>query len=233
MSSALRHTISLIPQKHNSRCTITVVNSDNANTANGNAESDEITEISQDAVLLAISNQSRMRILGLLRMDGPLSVGRVSEQTGMAPGSVSFHLRKLAEAGMAAKITPEHADARTSWWKATYRAMRPAPSEDNRLTGAQYAYRRAVAVTYESLYERYLDALNDLPDQWRAVGMCEDRSMELTPQEMDQMCHELDELVHRWQLRAQTAREQDKRNTQTADEVKRVQVVMQAFPWIP
>lgn len=60
------------------------------------AKAEEVTEIARESVLLAISNSQRMRVLGLLRVKGPMTVGMISDVTGMAPGSVSFHLKNFS-----------------------------------------------------------------------------------------------------------------------------------------
>ncbi|MFT8356614.1 MAG: transcriptional regulator [Bifidobacterium aquikefiri] len=185
-----------------------------------------LATIRQDSILLAVANPLRMRILGLLRTEGEKTVGQISELTGVAPGSVSFHLRKLSDAGMVCQDVKPQGDARRSWWKATYQAMRPPTRDDaDRTSDADYAYRRAVAVTYESIYERYLDALPDLPQDWHGVGLNEDRIMELTPEETEEMSHEFDELARKWQGRAQHHADHDDR--------RKVALILQAFPWIP
>jgi DNA-binding transcriptional ArsR family regulator len=187
---------------------------------------DAIRDINQEAILLAVANPARMRILGLLRNEGERTVGQICELLGMAPGSVSFHLRKLADAGMAQRVEQIDGDGRKSWWKATYQAMRPA-RHGNGTSGsdAEYAYRRAVAVTYESIYERYLDAMPDLPSEWRETGLSEDRTIDLTPEEAEKMSHEFDELAGRWASRS--------RDRTAGGNRRKVALIIQAFPWIP
>lgn len=192
------------------------------------AKAEEVTDIARESALLAISNSQRMRVLGLLRVKGPMTVGMISDVTGMAPGSVSFHLKKLFDAGMAEKTDSADGDKRKSWWKANHRSMRPAPRDDGRIGDAEYAYFQSVAVTYESLYERYLDSVNDLPQEWREVGLCEDRTFDLTPEETEQMCLELDAVAQKWQQHSS----EEQRNTARRN-MRKVQIVMQAFPWIP
>ena len=57
----------------------------------------KILKVSDIATLKALSNPVRMRILGLLRNGGKRTVGQISAQTGIAPGSASYHLQKLEE----------------------------------------------------------------------------------------------------------------------------------------
>ena len=198
------------------------------NTDRAKSKAGEVAEITRESALLAISNSQRMRVLGLLRVKGPMTVGMISDITGMAPGSVSFHLKKLFDAGMAEKTDSVDGDKRKSWWKASHRSMRPAPQDDGRISDAEYAYFQSVAVTYEPLYERYLDSVNDLPQEWREVGLCEDRTFDLTPEETEQMCLELDAVARKWQQHSF----EEQQNTARRN-MRKVQIVMQAFPWIP
>ena len=72
----------------------------------------KILKVSDIATLKALSNPVRMRILGLLRNGGKRTVGQISAQTGIAPGSASYHLQKLEEAGLVARATTGRAGGR-------------------------------------------------------------------------------------------------------------------------
>lgn len=54
------------------------------------------------AALAALAQDSRLAIFRALVQAGPagLAAGRVGELTGIAPSSLSFHLKELAHAGM-------------------------------------------------------------------------------------------------------------------------------------
>lgn len=58
----------------------------------------------KDAVttLTALAQESRLAIFRMLVQAGPagLAAGRISELTGIAPSSLSFHLKELSHAGM-------------------------------------------------------------------------------------------------------------------------------------
>ncbi|OJZ17334.1 MAG: transcriptional regulator [Thiobacillus sp. 65-29] len=55
------------------------------------------------AALAALAQDSRLAIFRALVQAGPagLAAGRIGELTGIAPSSLSFHLKELAHAGMA------------------------------------------------------------------------------------------------------------------------------------
>jgi DNA-binding transcriptional ArsR family regulator len=52
-------------------------------------------------VFAALGDQTRLRLVVRLGRDGPLSISRLSEGTGVTRQAVSKHLRVLASAGLA------------------------------------------------------------------------------------------------------------------------------------
>ena len=54
------------------------------------------------SALAALAQDSRLAIFRILVQAGPagLAAGKISEITGIAPSSLSFHLKELAHAGM-------------------------------------------------------------------------------------------------------------------------------------
>lgn len=69
-------------------------------------------------ILKAIANPVRMQILHELGFhDGRARVTDIAQALNLAPNSVSYHLRELANAGVVEKIpTPHGRDARETWY---------------------------------------------------------------------------------------------------------------------
>lgn len=189
----------------------------------------EVSEIFDAGVLRAMSNPTRLRILGLLRVEGARTVGDISMKTGDAPGSVSYHLSELEAAGLVERAGAVDGDKRKSWWKARDAATRPvSPIEPVSSSQAKAAdlFRRMAAVTYERTYERYLDAMHTMESSWVDASMSEDQVLSLTPAELEEMSQELDDVVCRWGKRQQESKDDDSRR-------ENVVVIMQAFRWVP
>ena len=185
-----------------------------------------ITEISNAAVLRAMANPTRLRILGLLRVLGPQTVGQISAKTGDAPGSISYHLSELEAAGLVDKQGALDGDRRKSWWRASDSATRPA-SSDADSSQAVDLFRRMAAITYERAYERYLDKLHTMDSEWVDAAMSADQVLMLTPNELEQMNAELQGVVRRWGAvnSESQADSEDKRH--------QVAVIIQTFAWVP
>src|SRR5437868_3242323 len=73
----------------------------------------------QDAAALkALTHPLRIRLLGLLRMDGPATASELAVRTGATSASTSYHLRVLAKYAFVAEA--EHRDRRERRWRAVH-----------------------------------------------------------------------------------------------------------------
>ena len=73
--------------------------------------------------LVAIHHPTRRRLYEVLRAQGPCSVGRLVELTGLAPGSVSHHLKPLHRSGFVEPAPELARDTRESWWRGHQRSL--------------------------------------------------------------------------------------------------------------
>jgi DNA-binding transcriptional ArsR family regulator len=71
--------------------------------------------------LAALAQESRLAIFRLLVTAGPagLAVGKIGEQLGVAPATLSFHLKELSHAG----LVDARQDGRFVFYSANYAAM--------------------------------------------------------------------------------------------------------------
>jgi DNA-binding transcriptional ArsR family regulator len=73
----------------------------------------------QDAAALkALTHPLRIRLLGLLRMEGPATASELAVRTGESSASTSYHLRVLAKYAFIAEA--EHRDGRERRWKSVH-----------------------------------------------------------------------------------------------------------------
>lgn len=72
-------------------------------------------------VLVALGNETRVEIYRLLVQKGPqgLSAGELSRLSGVAPSSLSFHLKELVHAG----LLNQRQEGRFVFYSAHYQAM--------------------------------------------------------------------------------------------------------------
>lgn len=161
----------------------------------------------QPAQLKGIAHPLRVRLLGLLRTDGPSTATRLAERVGESSGSTSYHLRQLAAHGFIAPCDPPEDEprgagsARERWWRAQHRRTRfTVPHRD---PGAELGeadvlaeeYLRSVATVNHGQVLDWLARSTDLSEPWRGSGTLSDVTLRLTRAECDRLRQQLGELI--------------------------------------
>lgn len=188
-----------------------------------------------EEALKCMAHPARMRLLGALRVGGVQTVGELSTATGEAPGAVSYHLAQLAKVGLVAKAASPDGDKRKSYWKSCHHATNVQP--DSADADVIDAFSRTAALTYQMAYERFLDVLPTLPQEWAQTCGANDRVLRLTAEETRAMVEDLNVVMHKWEQLSDAHRAAAERGTgAVADKetaVEPVAVVQQVFRWVP
>jgi len=149
--------------------------------------------------LRALAHPLRLRMLGLLRVEGPSTASRLASRLGLNSGATSYHLRQLAEHGFVVD-DPGRGNARERWWRAAHRTTH-VPDDDSgepAARDARQAFSQAVAVAYAGQIQQAVEQQPTLSDEWRALSTSSDWSLRLTPQEARQLREELHAVVERY-----------------------------------
>jgi DNA-binding transcriptional ArsR family regulator len=153
----------------------------------------------EPAALKALSHPVRLRILGMLRLDGPATATSLAERLQLNSGATSYHLRQLAQHGFVEDDT-ERGNKRERWWRAahsstTTRGARGATAEQRE---ASDAFGQAVAVVHSENLQRAMEERPLLPEEWRAASTLSEWELRLTPQHAEQLKNAISELVMGW-----------------------------------
>lgn len=188
-----------------------------------------------EEALKCMAHPARMRLLGALRVGGVQTVGELSAATGEAPGAVSYHLAQLAKVGLVEKAASSDGDKRKSYWKSCHHATNVQP--DSADADIIDAFSRTAALTYQMAYERFLDVLPTLPQEWAQTCGANDRVLRLTAEETRAMVDDLNAVMHKWEQLSDARRAAAERGTGAAADketaVEPVAVVQQVFRWVP
>lgn len=188
-----------------------------------------------EEALKCMAHPARMRLLGALRVGGVQTVGELSAATGEAPGAVSYHLAQLAKVGLVEKAASPDGDKRKSYWKSCRHATNVQP--DSADADVIDAFSRTAALTYQMAYERFLDVLPTLPQEWAQTCGANDRVLRLTAEETRAMVDDLNAVMHKWEQLSDARRAAAERGTDAAADketaVEPVAVVQQVFRWVP
>lgn len=153
--------------------------------------------------LRGIAHPLRVRLLGLLRENGPSTATRLAAAVGTTSGATSYHLRQLATYGFI--VPDEGADEdgrqpRERWWRAAHRSTffdTTSTSGSPEDEAAAEVYLRSVAQAYARRVEAALDEAPGLPD-WREVGALNDYPLRLDPAATARLTEELEEVIARY-----------------------------------
>ncbi|MFJ9948619.1 helix-turn-helix domain-containing protein [Kitasatospora sp. NPDC091207] len=139
-----------------------------------------------------------MRIFELLNLDGPATATLLAERLGENTGTVSWHLRHLAEHGFIEEETGR-GTKRERWW-------RRIPVR-NELNTAEFRNdpdsRGAVSLYTHELVQQYFNRVTsyiseDWEGDWRNAGTIADwTNLRLTPHQLMQLNAELAEVISR------------------------------------
>ncbi|MFE9127745.1 winged helix-turn-helix domain-containing protein [Streptomyces sp. NPDC007148] len=134
--------------------------------------------LSDPRALRAYAHPTRMKLVGLLRVEGPFTATRAAELTGESVASCSYHLRMLAKYGLVEEA--EGGQGREKPWRATaeYTNWQNADGE------AANALSTAMAERYFEHMTHAIETRHQLPSEWRQVEWFGDDVVYLTAAEL-------------------------------------------------
>ena len=160
-----------------------------------------VTRLTDPRALRAYAHPVRMRLIGLLRTEGPLTATRAAELLGESSGTCSFHLRQLAKYGLVEEAGG--GTGREKPWRATSTSTDwDAPGDGTpEMAAAAGLLSTVLAEQYFEQLARWLEASPGETAEWQRAAMLGDRLLYVTPAELEElggrMREILDEYVER------------------------------------
>ncbi|WP_213814628.1 winged helix-turn-helix domain-containing protein [Glaciihabitans sp. dw_435] len=152
-----------------------------------------------------LAHPQRLRLLGELRVRGPQTVGLLSEIVDNAPGSVSYHLGKLAEFGFVVEAPELARDKRERWWRAAHDVTHIDAADSTSTPDVALAQTALRLTIYDSYHRAMIAALEreaTLSDEWIGATSTDDIVTFLTADDVRQMTAEVHALMQRWSDRS-------------------------------
>lgn len=160
------------------------------------------------ARMRVLAHPTRLELLGLLRERGPQTAALLGDVVDEAPGTVSYHLGRLASAGLIEEAQDHGTDGRERWWRAAHESTSVDPAslvDDPEKFASALVLERAFSQAWAHSYDRFIDSLPRQPQEWRAAAVAYDRLLRLTPEQAAELRDELLALGDRWQELADSA----------------------------
>jgi DNA-binding transcriptional ArsR family regulator len=174
--------------------------------------------------LRGLAHPVRVRIVGMLRHDGPSTATKLADRLGLSSAATSYHLRQLATYGFIAEAE-ELGQGRERWWRALHRmtTFDMRASDDPEVAAEGEAFLRGVAESYIHNLRTYLDERPTLAPEWQGASTLSDIVLRLTPGETEELMEAI------WR-HVRDSRRADDPDAAAPDGARQVQVQLQVFP---
>jgi DNA-binding transcriptional ArsR family regulator len=140
-------------------------------------------ELRDPAALRALAHPLRLRLVALLRREGPLTASEAARRVGESSGSTSYHLRQLERFGLVEEAGTGHGRQRP--WRATslYTSWPPVP-ETEELAEASLVLDRFVVNRYAERLGEWIERRRDEPREWVEAASFGDSLLYLDAKEL-------------------------------------------------
>ena len=186
---------------------------------------DQATTVTPDATTLrGLAHPVRVRIIGMLRHDGPSTATKLAERLGLSSAATSYHLRQLATYGFITEAA-ELGQGRERYWRAVHRmtTFDMRASDDPVVAADGEAFLRGVAEVYIHNMRAYLDERPTLAREWQGASTLSDLVLRLTAQETEDLMESI------WRL-VRGSRRADDPDAAVPEGARKVQLQLQVFP---
>jgi DNA-binding transcriptional ArsR family regulator len=191
-------------------------------------EKRQVSRIEPDAMALrALAHPQRLKMLGLLRLEGPATATALADRLGLNSGAASYHLRQLARHGFI-EDDSERGNARERWWRAAHESTSiPPAAEDDDTADARMAFAQAALGWQIAEMQRAVEMQPELSPEWRKASTLSDYSIPLSASDAAALVDKLNAVL--LEAMASAPRLGD----DYPDGVQPVTVILHAFPRQP
>jgi predicted ArsR family transcriptional regulator len=156
-------------------------------------------KLTDPRAIRAYAHPTRMRLVGLLRREGPLTATRAAEILGESSGTTSFHLRQLAKYGLVEEAGG--GTGREKPWRATALFTNlPSVVEPGGIE-ASIAVRSALATLYHQNLLDWISRAPDEPAEWQRASELSDLMLYLTVEELAELTDSIQSQLERYSER--------------------------------
>ncbi|MER6842265.1 helix-turn-helix domain-containing protein [Streptomyces platensis] len=181
--------------------------------------------------LRGLAHPLRMRILDLLALDGPDTATGLGRRLGENTGTVSWHLRHLADHGFIEEET-DRGTRRERWWRAVRVARRLDTNDFRDDPDSQGALSVYLHETVHRDFDQVTTYLaEDWAAEWRDAGtLSRWHDLRLTPDQLAALNVELEAVIVRHREAARDGAAAEGGAAPGAEEARPVIVQLQSFP---
>jgi DNA-binding transcriptional ArsR family regulator len=152
----------------------------------------------------ALAHPLRLRLLGLLRTDGPATATVLAERLSVSPALASYHLRQLATHGFIEEAPDLARDGKERWWRAAHERTSWSTVEfldTPERVAAEQAFGAEIVRAYADRAMQWVRDAATWPSEWVDASDMSDLVVEVTPEELKEMREELHATMEWWSNR--------------------------------
>jgi predicted ArsR family transcriptional regulator len=153
-----------------------------------------VARLADPKALRALAHPIRLRLVGLLRIQGQLTATQASEFLGESSASCSFHLRQLAKYGLVEEAGGGQRRERP-WRATTMFTGWPDAAEDPETAAAADMLTGVVAQLWLAELMRWIEARSAEPGEWQRAAQFGDFGLYVTVGELAELDKRVRELV--------------------------------------
>ena len=160
------------------------------------ADTKRVTDV---RTLRAIVHPQRIRLLSLLRLDGPATATQLARRTGESSGATSYHLRQLERFGYVEEDGPQAGRERR--WRATTRSTSWEVADfasDPEGRAVSDALERRQVERALGQFQAWLEHRAELDPEWLRAATLGDDILRLTPSQTKALTEELYAVLRRY-----------------------------------
>ncbi|MGZ8583604.1 MAG: helix-turn-helix domain-containing protein [Actinomycetota bacterium] len=162
---------------------------------------DRPLELTDPRQMRALAHPLRLRLLGILRLDGPATASALAQDVGESPALVSYHLRTLGRHGFMHEDPELARDGRERWWRASHPGMTWEPVrflDTPERAAAANALLSEIAERYAEASREWLADTPNWSEDWVEAADMSDWRLHLTPAQALRMREEVAEIIERY-----------------------------------
>jgi hypothetical protein len=160
----------------------------------GGAKGRTVTQLTDPRALRAYAHPIRMKLVGLLRTEWPLTATRAGELLGESSGTTSFHLRQLAKYGLVEEAGG--GTGREKPWQATTTSTAwDSTDATPEVAAAAGMLTTVIAEQYFEQLMRWLEVRPGEPAEWQDAAPLGDRILYVTADELSELSRKVGDLV--------------------------------------
>jgi DNA-binding transcriptional ArsR family regulator len=156
----------------------------------------ELRKVTDARTLRALAHPVRIALFEELALGGAMTATEIGERIGETATTCSFHLRQLAKYGFVEEAGG--GTGRSRPWRLTSIGMSFSPGGDPEAQIASDAVVRMFRERQFARYDEWRATKGSYPRPWQDAAINSQYLFYLTAEELDQLNHEVHELLSRW-----------------------------------